>query len=138
MKQTVTAFWQTRNAKWFDAGANSSGRMEALRRVATLAQPALSQAGTTSIDLGCGTGLFAAIVGVRSLIGVDVSEVLLVAARERMDTVVHQDIFAFQGAACSMDNIVSLFQYLRQLRKTEGGLRDVNTAQAGDPVENLA
>jgi hypothetical protein len=29
-------------------------------------------------------------------------------------------------------------QYLRQLRKTEGGLRDVNTAQAGDPVENLA
>jgi hypothetical protein len=29
-------------------------------------------------------------------------------------------------------------QYLRQLRKTAGGLRDVNTAQAGDPVENLA
>jgi len=83
--------------------------MAALRRVATLAQPALSHAGATSIDFGCGTGLFAALVGVRSLIGVDMSEALLVAARERMDTVVHQDLFAFQGAAGSVDNVVSLF-----------------------------
>jgi len=37
---------------------------------------------------------------------------------------------------CQYKNIC--IQYLRQLRKTEGGLRDVNTAQAGDPVENLA
>ena len=28
-------------------------------------------------------------------------------------------------------------QYLRQLRKAEGGLRGMNTAQTGDPVENL-
>ena len=28
-------------------------------------------------------------------------------------------------------------QYLRQLRKAEGGLRSMNTAQTGDPVENL-
>ena len=28
-------------------------------------------------------------------------------------------------------------QYLRQLRKAEGGLRGMNTAQAGDSVENL-
>ena len=29
-------------------------------------------------------------------------------------------------------------QYLRQLRKTEGGLSDMNTPQAGDLMENLA
>jgi hypothetical protein len=29
-------------------------------------------------------------------------------------------------------------QYLRQLRKAAGGLRGMNTAQAGDLVENLA
>jgi hypothetical protein len=28
-------------------------------------------------------------------------------------------------------------QYLRQLRKAEGGWRDMNAAQAGDVVENL-
>jgi SAM-dependent methyltransferase len=83
--------------------------MEALRRVAMLAQPALSQAGATSLDLGCGTGLFADHVGVRSLIGVDVSDTLLVSARERMETVLQHDIFDLPFAACSTDNIVSLF-----------------------------
>ena len=31
----------------------------------------------------------------------------------------------------------SHYQYLCQLRKAEGGLRGMNTAQAGDLVENL-
>ena len=31
----------------------------------------------------------------------------------------------------------TFFQYLRQLRKSEGGLRDMHAAQAGDVVENL-
>jgi hypothetical protein len=30
-----------------------------------------------------------------------------------------------------------IYQYLRQLRKAEGGRRHMNTAQAGDLVENL-
>jgi hypothetical protein len=34
-------------------------------------------------------------------------------------------------------NIIAILQYLRQLRKAEGGLRGMNTAQTGDPVENL-
>jgi hypothetical protein len=29
-------------------------------------------------------------------------------------------------------------QYLRQLRKAEGGLSGMNTAQAGDLIENLS
>jgi SAM-dependent methyltransferase len=53
--------------------------------------------------------LFAEIVGVSSILGVDFSEALLVYARERMDTVVQQDIFHLQFAECSIDNIVSLF-----------------------------
>jgi hypothetical protein len=32
---------------------------------------------------------------------------------------------------------LSCIQYLRQLRKAEGGLNGMNTAQAGNPVENL-
>lgn len=109
MNRTVTAFWKTRNAKEFDAIANNSRRMAALRRVSTLATPALSREGATSLDLGCGTGLFAGVVGVRSLIGVDFSEALLVSARERLETVLHHDIFDLPFAANSIDNIVSPF-----------------------------
>ena len=36
------------------------------------------------------------------------------------------------------DKLRCLSQYLCQLRKAEGGLRGMNTAQAGDLVENLA
>ena len=35
------------------------------------------------------------------------------------------------------EKVPYMVQYLRQLRKAEGGLRDMNTAQAGDLVENL-
>ena len=44
------------------------------------------------------------------------------------------------GAAQRASSVVQLplsIQYLRQLRKAEGGLRGMNTAQTGDPVENL-
>lgn len=109
MQNTVTAFWKTRPAEGVDAGVSRSGRMAALRRVATLAQPALSQEGAVSIDLGCGTGLFADIVEVRRMIGVDFAEALLVSARERMETVVQRDIFDLPFAECTIDNIVSLF-----------------------------
>ena len=109
MNRTVTTFWKRRNAKEFDAITRNSGRMSALHRVATLAKPALSHEGATSIDLGCGTGLFAGAVGLRSLIGVDFSEALLDSARERMETVLHHDILDLPFAACSIDNIVSLF-----------------------------
>ena len=109
MNRTVTTFWKTRNAEEFDAIAKDSGRMAALHRVGTLAKPALSPEGATSIDLGCGTGLFAKVVGAKSLVGVDFSEVLLASARERMETVLQHDIFDLPFAACSIENIVSLF-----------------------------
>ena len=109
MNRAVTTFWNTRNAEEFDAIAHNSGRMAALHRVSTLSKPALSHEGATSIDLGCGTGLFAGVVGVRSRIGIDFSEALLASARERMETVLQHDIFDLPFAACSIDTIVSLF-----------------------------
>ena len=83
--------------------------MEAINRVAAIAKPYLSQKGAVSIDLGCGTGLFAEAVRVRSIIGVDFSSPFLTSARRRMDTVWEQNIFDLQLAKNSVDNIISLF-----------------------------
>ena len=109
MNRPVTAFWSSRNAEDFDAIARNSGRIAALRRVSALAKPAISREDATSIDLGCGTGLFAGVVGVRSLVGVDFSDALLASARERMGTVLQHEIFDLPFAEDSIDNIVSLF-----------------------------
>lgn len=37
----------------------------------------------------------------------------------------------------AIEDKLLFIQYLRQLRKAEGGLSDMNTAQAGDLIENL-
>ena len=109
MRDAIMEFWNAKNAENFDSLARSSGRMEAINRVAAIAKSYLSQEGTVSIDLGCGTGLFAEAVGVRSIIGVDFSSPLLTSARRRMDTVWEQNIFDLQLVKNSVDNIVSLF-----------------------------
>jgi 2-polyprenyl-3-methyl-5-hydroxy-6-metoxy-1,4-benzoquinol methylase len=105
----VREFWNARESKEFDSRTRRSGRMGAINRVAALAKPYLSREGAVSIDLGCGTGLFAEAVGVRSIIGVDFSSSLLAVARRRMDTVWHQNIFDLRLAEISVDNVVSLF-----------------------------
>ena len=102
-------FWNAKNAEKFDSRSRSSGRMEAINRVAAIAKPYLSQEATVSIDLGCGTGLFAEAVGVRNIIGVDFSFPFLTSSRRRMDIVWEQNIFGLQLAKNSVDNIVSLF-----------------------------
>src|SRR5712691_465910 len=43
-----------------------------------------------------------------------------------------------RGVTTKLDGMWIIYQYLCQLRKAEGGLRGMNTAQAGDLVENLA
>jgi alkanesulfonate monooxygenase SsuD/methylene tetrahydromethanopterin reductase-like flavin-dependent oxidoreductase (luciferase family) len=47
------------------------------------------------------------------------------------------ETFEIVRRLCTEDN-VSYHQYLRQLRKAEGGLSGMNTAQAGDLLENLS
>lgn len=107
--QTVYDFWNARNAEEFDAVTIRSGRIDAINYVAALAKPHLTRPGVLSIDLGCGTGLFAHIVGVRDIIGVDFSSPLLTLARTRMDTVWEQDIFKLCLPHGSVDNVISLF-----------------------------
>lgn len=109
MPNAVTEFWSERNAEDFDAKTRISGRMEAINRMAEIAKPYLSQEGAVSIDLGCGTGLFAEVVEVRGIIGVDCSPTFLTSARRRMDTVWQQNIFDLRLTKNSVDNIVSLF-----------------------------
>jgi ubiquinone/menaquinone biosynthesis C-methylase UbiE len=105
----VREFWNARNADEFDSRAGRSGRMEAISLVAALAKPHLSREGTVSIELGCGSGLFAEAAGARNIVGVDFSSSLLAYARRRMDTVWQKDIFELQLTKNSVDNIVSLF-----------------------------
>jgi len=77
--------------------------------MAELARPHLSKENAVSIELGCGTGLFAEIVGARSIIGVDVSPSMVAQARRRMDVVWEKDIFELELETNSFYNIVSLF-----------------------------
>jgi len=109
MYDAIMERFNTENAEDFDSRTRSLGRMQAIDRMAAMAKPYLSQEGVVSIDLGCGTGLFAEAVGVRSIIGVDFSSSLLNSARKRMDAVWQQSIFDLQLAKNSVDNIVSLF-----------------------------
>jgi len=109
MHDAVREFWNTRDPEVFDSTAKSSGRMDAINRVAALAKPYVSKEGAVSMDLGCGTGLFADAVRTRDIIGVDFSPSLLVAARRRMDTVRQQNVFCLKLSKNSVDNIVSLF-----------------------------
>jgi ubiquinone/menaquinone biosynthesis C-methylase UbiE len=109
MYDAIMKYFNKRTGEDFDSRARILGRMPAIARMAAIAEPYLSQEGVVSMDLGCGTGLFAEAVGVRSIIGVDFSSALLNSARERMDVVWQQSIFDLQLAKNSVDNIVSLF-----------------------------
>ena len=106
MYDAIMKYFNKRTGEDFDSRARILGRMPAIARMATIAEPYLSQEGVVSMDLGCGTGLFAEAVGVRSIIGVDFSSALLNSARERMDVVWQQSIFDLQLAKNSVDNIV--------------------------------
>lgn len=109
MYDAIMEYFNKRSGDDFDSGAKSLGRLQAITRMAAIAKPYLSQEGVVSIDLGCGTGLFAEVVGVRNIIGVDFASSLLNSARERMDTVWQQSIFDLQLTQNSVDNIASLF-----------------------------
>ena len=109
MSEKVAQFWNTRKGIDFDLKAQESGRMQAIERIADLARPYFAQDGITSIDLGCGTGLFAKAVGNRKIVGVDFSEPFLEVARERMDRVIQQSVFEVHLKANSVNNAVSLF-----------------------------
>lgn len=109
MYDAIMEYFNKSNGEDFNSGARSSGRLQAVARMAAIAKPYLSQEGVVSMDLGCGTGLFAEAVGVRNIIGVDFAPSLLNSARERMDTVWRQNIFDLQLAQNSVDNIVTLF-----------------------------
>jgi len=109
MHGALMEFWNTQNAMEFDSTTKSSGRIEAIKLVAEIAKPHLSKKGTISIDLGCGTGLFAEVSGLRETLGVDFSPSLLALAKKRMNTVWEKDIFDLDLKDNSVDNIVSLF-----------------------------
>jgi SAM-dependent methyltransferase len=83
--------------------------MKAYQWMATQAKPHLIKKGAVSMDLGCGTGIFAKTVGVSNIIGVDVSPPMLEIARTGMDTVYERNIFELQLEEGSVDNIITLF-----------------------------
>jgi ubiquinone/menaquinone biosynthesis C-methylase UbiE len=83
--------------------------MKAYQWMATEAKPHLIRKGAVSMDLGCGTGIFAKTVGVRDIIGIDISPPMLDVARTRMDTVYESNIFELHLEENSVDNIITLF-----------------------------
>jgi len=109
MSDTVERYWRKRDAEGYDSRVNASGRMKAYQWMATQAKPHLKQKGILSMDLGCGTGIFAETVGITNIIGVDISPPMLEIARTRMDIVYEDNIFDLQLEKNSVDNIITLF-----------------------------
>jgi len=109
MDNNLREFWNKKDSNKFDSRVISTGRIEALNRIAEIAEPYLSQENTLSLDLGCGTGLFAEIAGRRNIVGVDFASSLLISARSRMDTVWECSISDLKLDDNSVDNILLLF-----------------------------
>ncbi len=107
MSKRVERYWRMLDAKRYDSGANN--RRNVYQWMATQAKPHLIKKGAVSMDLGCGTGIFAKTVGVRNIIGVDVSPRMLDIARTRMDTICENNIFELQLEEDSVDNVITLF-----------------------------
>jgi len=107
MSERVERYWRMRDAERYDSGVDN--RMKAYQWMATKAKPHLIKKGAVSMDLGCGTGIFAKTVGVRNIIGVDISPSMLDIARTRMDTVHENNIFELPLEEDSFDNIITLF-----------------------------
>lgn len=109
MSDGVEEYWRRRDAEGYDSRAERSGRMKAYRWMATQAKPHLTKKGVVSMDLGCGTGIFAKVVGIKNIIGVDVSPPMLEIARTRMKRVYEGDIFDLRLEQDSVDNVITLF-----------------------------
>jgi len=107
MSDRLERYWKMYDAERYDSGAVN--RMKAYRWMATQAKPHLIKKGAVSMDLGCGTGIFAKTVGARNIIGVDISPRMLDIARARMDTVHENDLFELHLEEDSVDNIITLF-----------------------------
>lgn len=107
MSDRLERYWKMRDAERYDSGAVN--RMKAYRWIATQAKPHLIKKGTVSMDLGCGTGIFAKTVGVRNIIGIDISPRMLDIARTRMNTVHENNIYELQLEEDSVDNVITLF-----------------------------
>jgi ubiquinone/menaquinone biosynthesis C-methylase UbiE len=109
MSDEVERYWRNRDAERYDALVDASGRIKAYQWMATHARPHLMKRGAVSMDLGCGTGVFAKTVGVKNIIGVDISPPMLEIARTRMDKVYEDDVFDLRLEEDSVDNIITLF-----------------------------
>ena len=107
MSDRLERYWKMRDAERYDSGADN--KMRAYQWMATQAKPHLIKNGAVSMDLGCGPGIFAKTVGVRNIIGVDISPRMLDIARTRMDTVHENNIFDLQLDEDSVDNVITLF-----------------------------
>ena len=109
MSDTVERYWRKRDAEGYDSRADRSGRMKAYQWMAAQAKPHLTKQGVVSMDLGCGTGIFAKTVGIKNIIGVDMSPTMLEIARTRMERVYEGDIFDLRLEQNSVDNVITLF-----------------------------
>ncbi len=109
MDSSQNVFWTTKNAEDYDSRAFDSGRITAHQWIASRAKLRIEKPNTISIELGCGTGVFAKTVGLRNIIGIDFSSSMLKIAQERMDKIYEKDIFNLQLEENSIDNVFVLF-----------------------------
>jgi SAM-dependent methyltransferase len=122
------AYWQAKDGDAFDLASQRSGRVFAMQRLGGLSSGRLG-AGAVSVEIGCGTGLFANTTGQPNIIGVDLSLSMLRVARTRMGRVLQADLFSLPFRVGSVDNVVCAFVlddyssddkawFLRSLRNT--------------------
>lgn len=109
MNDSTAEFWNAGEANKFDQRTEESGRLTAIQRMVELAEPYIHHQDHVTIDLGCGTGLFAKLANNQNIIGVDFSTPLLKLASERMVTTCQESVFDFHKPDSTVNNIISLF-----------------------------
>lgn len=109
MDRSVAQFWNTSPPDHFEKTTIRSGRMPAIARMSQLACPYITQTNSVTVDLGCGTGLFAKTLSASRIYGVDISEAFLLRAREHMAAVVRQSVVTPGLKPSSVDHVISLF-----------------------------
>jgi 2-polyprenyl-3-methyl-5-hydroxy-6-metoxy-1,4-benzoquinol methylase len=108
MNKKVKQFWNSSEAEGFEKITIESGRYDAIEDIAKVFSLEARKPISSSLDLGCGTGLFEKALDRKDIIGVDISSPFLELAKTRINKIIEKSIFEYKPKT-KFHNIISLF-----------------------------
>jgi SAM-dependent methyltransferase len=108
MDKKIKQFWNSSKAEKFEKITVKSGRYEAIEDIAKVFNLKAIKPISSSLDLGCGTGLFEKVLDRKDIIGVDISSSFLELAKTRINEIIEKNVFEYKPKI-KFHNIISLF-----------------------------